>query len=79
MSNTMTSAQAKAKVEELIENGYAETHVGYHSEYRIWNGYQQRGCYAQIALPHGGTKRIYERSYQELLISVQEYLYIEWQ
>lgn len=70
----MTSAQAKSKVQELISNGYAETHLGYHSEYRFWHGTEQRGCYAQIAAPYGGTVRIYERSYPELLVSVNEYL-----
>lgn len=71
----MNKAQTIAKINELIENGYAETHVGYHAEYRIWNGNERRGCYAQIAAPYGGTVRIYERNYAELLTSVYEYLH----
>ncbi len=70
----MNRKQTIAKIEGLIENGYAETHVGYHAEYREWNGCLRRGCYAQIARPYGGTKRLYERSYAELLTSVLEYL-----
>jgi len=66
--------QHKKEIEKLIQNGYAETHVGFHPEFRYWNGYPRRGCYAQIAAPYGGTIRIYERSYAELLISVREYL-----
>jgi hypothetical protein len=70
----MSNESLKTKIENLIENGYAETHVGYHSDYREWNGYPRRGAYAQIAKPYGGTKRIYERSYSELYISVLEYV-----
>jgi hypothetical protein len=66
--------QHKKEIERLIQNGYAETHVGFHPEFRYWNGYPRRGAYAQIAAPYGGTIRIYERSYAELLISVREYL-----
>ena len=66
--------QHKKEIERLIQNGYNETHVGFHPEFRYWNGYPRRGCYAQIAAPYGGTIRIYERSYAELLISVREYL-----
>jgi hypothetical protein len=64
----------KEEIKRLIQNGYPETHVGYHAEYRNWKGEWVRGCYAQIAAPYGGTIRIYERSYAELLISVREYL-----
>ena len=66
--------QHKKEIEILIQNGYAETHVGYHAEYRMWKGEWRRGAYAQIAAPYNGTIRIYERSYAELLISVREYL-----
>lgn len=69
-----TNKSIKANIESKIENGYAETQVGFHSEYRMWNGIEQRGAYAQIAAPYGGTKRIYARSYSELEISVLEYL-----
>ncbi len=62
----MSKKQLIAKIEALIENGYAETHVGYHAKYQMWNDYERRGAYAQIAQPYGGTKRIYERSYSEL-------------
>ncbi len=64
----------KKEIEKLIENGYAETHVGYHSDYRFWNGTLRRGCYAQITKPFGGTVRIYQSSYSELYVSVCEYL-----
>jgi hypothetical protein len=64
----------KRQIEQLIANGYAETEVGYHSEYRLWKGEWRRGCYAQIAKPYGGTIRLYARSYAELLIDVLEYL-----
>lgn len=70
----MNTDQIKTRIEMLINNGYAETHVGYHSEYQIWNGYPRRGAYAQIAAPYGGTKRLYAHSYAELLIDVYEYL-----
>lgn len=69
-----TNQEIKSAIESKIENGYAETEVGYHAEYRFWNGIEQRGAYAQIAAPYGGTKRIYARSYSELEISVLEYL-----
>lgn len=62
----MTKQETIAAIEKLIENGYAETHLGYHAEYRMWNSEWRRGAYAQIAQPYGGTKRIYERSYAEL-------------
>ena len=64
----------KRQIEQLIANGYAETHVAYHSEYRLWKGEWRRGAYAQIAAPYGGTIRLYARSYAELLIDVLEYL-----
>ena len=56
----------KKKIEEWIKNEFAETHVGYHREYRMWNGFWYRGCYAQIAEPYGRTIRIYAASYDEL-------------
>lgn len=68
------SQEIKANIESKIENGYAETHVGYHADYQFWNGTEQRGAYAQIAAPYGGTIRIYDRSYSELEVSVLEYL-----
>ena len=64
----------KHQIAKLIENGYAETEVGYHSEYRLWKGEWRRGAYAQIAAPYGGTIRLYARSYAELLVDVHEYL-----
>jgi len=64
----------KDQIGQLIENGYPETHVGYHAEYRMWKGEWRRGAYAQIAKPYGGTIRLYARSYAELLIDVLEYL-----
>lgn len=71
------NTQIKERIQNKIENGYAETHVGYHSDYQFWHGTEQRGCYAQIAASYGGTIRIYERSYAELEISVLEYLAVE--
>jgi len=59
-------------IEERIRNGYAETHVGYHADWRFWNGEFRRGAYAQIAAPHGGTKRIYASSYASLLSMLDE-------
>ena len=59
-----------AMIETRIENGYAETHVGYHADYRMWHGEWRRGAYAQIAASYGGTKRIYARSYAELYKSL---------
>lgn len=67
----MTSAQAKSKVQELVANEYSETHVGYHANYRQWNGEFKRGCYAQVAAPYGGTIRIYASSYAQLLDNVE--------
>lgn len=67
----------KQRIKEKIDNGYAETYVGYHPNYQVWNGYEQRGCYAQIAAPYGGTIRIYEHSYAELEVSVLEYFEFE--
>ncbi len=69
-----TNKTIKANIESKIENGFAETGIGFHSDYRMWNGVEQRGAYAQIAETHGGTKRIYARSWSELEISVLEYL-----
>ena len=66
----MTKREIIIAILQLIDNGYAETHVGYHAEYREWNGYPHRGAYAQIAAPYGGTKRIYERSYAALLLTL---------
>jgi hypothetical protein len=68
----MRNKELIAKIEKLIENGYAETRVGYHSEYRMWNGEWRRGAYAQIAAPYNGTRRIYERSYAELYTTLLE-------
>lgn len=70
----------KQQIQNLIENGYSETHVGYHPEYRTIScngGEFYRGCYAQIAKPYGGTTRLYANSYAELLIDVQEYLNVD--
>lgn len=64
--------EIKRQIESLIKNGYTETHVGYHAEYRFWRGNWRRGVYAQIAAPYGGTLRIYERSYAELLTTILE-------
>lgn len=64
------TAQIKKQIEDKIANGYAETHVGYHAEYRNWHGEWKRGCYAQIAAPYGGTIRIYSASYAELMENV---------
>jgi hypothetical protein len=63
--------QIKETIREKISNGYAETHVGYHAEYRMWHGEWQRGCYAQIAALYGGTIRIYGESYAELLENIE--------
>lgn len=69
-----TNKEIKANIESKIDNGYAETHIGYHPDYRFWNGVEHKGCYAQIAAPYGGSKRIYADSYSELEIMVLEYL-----
>lgn len=66
----MTKQEVIAAIEKLIENGYAETRVGFHAEYRLWNGQYRRGAYAQIAEPYGATTRRYERSYAELLTTL---------
>lgn len=60
-------------IQKEIENGYAETHVGFHSDYRSFQGGEfRRGAYAQIAAPYGGTRRIYAPSYAQLLEAVRE-------
>lgn len=65
--------KTKQQIEHLIDNGYAETHVGFHADYRSFEGGEfQRGAYAQIARPYGGTIRIYARSYSDLLARVRE-------
>lgn len=62
---------SKKQIENIITNGYAETHVGYHADYRSFEGSEfRRGAYAQIAKPYGGTIRIYARSYSELLAEI---------
>ena len=73
LNKPLTTAQVKSQIENIIRNesDYAETHVGYHAEYRQFNGIWVRGAYAQIARPHGGTYRIYAQSYSELLSDVQ--------
>lgn len=63
----MSNQESIRAIEAMIENGYAETHVGYHAEYRFWAGDWRRGAYAQIAEPYGGTYRVYGRSYAEVL------------
>jgi len=69
----MNKQQIIDRILKLIENGYTETHIGYHAEYQTWNGFKHRGCYAQIAQPYGGTKRIYANSYLELLDEVLQF------
>lgn len=63
--------ELKTRIRTLINNEYAETGVSYHAEYRNWHGQWQRGCYAQIAAPMGGTIRIYAPSYAALLEAVE--------
>lgn len=70
----MTKKQIISEIQALIENGYAETHVGYHADSQFGGGSWDRGCYAQIAKPYGGSYRLYARSYSELLIVVQDAL-----
>ena len=70
----MNRKESVQKIEALIDNGYAETHVAYHAENRLWGQSWQRGCYAQIAEPYAGTIRIYAASYAELLNDVVAYL-----
>lgn len=70
-----SSKPTKNEIARLIENGYSETHVGYHADLRSWNGGEfKRGCYAQIAQPYDGTVRIYAPSYAELMVAVREYM-----
>lgn len=65
-------AALKKQIEALIGNGYAETEIGYHAEFRSFQGGEfQRGCYAQIAAPYGGMRRVYATSYAELLVKVE--------
>lgn len=61
----------KNQIATIISNEYAETVVGYHPEYRQWHGEFERGCFAQVAAPYGGTIRIYGNSYAELLDNVE--------
>lgn len=68
----MNNYQRKQHIAKKIQNGFAETHVGFHSEYRMWQGEWVRGAYAQIAAPYGGTTRIYANSYRELLAIIEE-------
>jgi hypothetical protein len=68
----MTRNQIVATIEKEIENGYAETRVGFHTKYQTWGGEWRRGAYAQIAAPYGGTRRIYAPSYAALLATVRE-------
>lgn len=66
----MSNKKIIARIEELIENGYAETHVDYHPDFRFVDGEYRRGCYALIALPYDGTGRTYASSYAELLDNI---------
>lgn len=68
----MSKKQIKSQIEVMIENGYAETGVGYHADLRMWDGNWRRGCYAHIAAPYGGTKRIYAMSWAALLEKIQQ-------
>ena len=69
--NTKQIKTIKTQIEKLIANGFAETHVGFHAEYRSWDMRWQRGVYAQIAESFGDTRRIYAKSYAELLFAIQ--------
>lgn len=62
----MSKQESIRAIEAMIKNGYAETHVGYHAEYRFWAGDWQRGAYAQVAKSYGGTYRVYGHSYTEV-------------
>lgn len=66
----MSNKNLKQKIYDLIDNGYAETHVGYHADYQYFKNNFRRGAYAHIALPFGGTYRVYERSYEELYTTI---------
>ena len=70
----MSRTETVQKIEALIDNRYAETHVAYHAEHRLWHHSWQRGCYAQIADTHDSTLRIYADSYAELLEAVEVYV-----
>lgn len=70
----MTRKQIIRQIEAKIDNGYAETHVSYHADWRYIDCNREffRGCYAQIAEPYGGTRRIYADSYAELLEKIKQ-------
>lgn len=71
----MTAKNTKVEIQKLIANRYAETHVGFHAEYRYFgDGEFRRGAYAQIAGPWGDTHRIYAHSYAALLEKLLRWL-----
>lgn len=72
----MTNKEIKNRIMHIIENGYAETSVGYHPEYRWVHGNWRRGAFARIAGRYGATVTLYANSYRELLDTVREYM--EW-
>lgn len=72
MDKRKSLANIKQEIQQEIDNGYAETIVGFHSDYRAFMGGEfKRGAYAQIAAPYGGTKRIYAPSYAALLDKIR--------
>jgi hypothetical protein len=73
--NLMTS-KFKNQIYRLIDNGFHQTYVGYHRDWRNWGGCKRRGCFAQIDTPDRLT-RIYAHSYEALLIAVRKQLHID--
>lgn len=72
-STNRSNSQLRELIAHRIWNGYAETEVGYHAEYRMWGDEWVKGCYAQIAAPYDGTVRVYAPSWKELAKEVEEY------
>ena len=50
----------------MISNGYSDTYVGYHAEYRPWGAEWRRGAFAQISETYSAPYRIYGHSYADL-------------
>ena len=67
----MSRKQQISYITSINEVGAYNVRIGYHAEYREWNGRQVRGVFVEVT-HKCGVDRIYADSYAELVDKCQE-------
>lgn len=67
---------ARLEIEELVNARPRATFVSHHSDMQMFNGDHNSGfrcgCFVEVRRPYGGSFRVYEPSYVELLATVKD-------